>query len=429
MGDPRDYLGDDSPLITAAYLGKLRLVRMLVDGGAQVNERNQRGETPLLAACKAKLRGEQTSSPSLRLLQYLLDNRADPNSQDKAGRTALMYACMGRAGPEVATVLVQAGADPSMEDYTGASSLVYAINARDQATLQVLLDACREGGRDIIIIATELSAGGRPITRRYLNVLPSPDTSPVSCMSPSEIELKTGSPGSEAEAGGTVFDFRATGSGEEDVRRLRSEPCLAIHNLAHLRSSYTEGNRRQEVTDEEDETEARHFLSPEPPTYAGGRRWSLHALGGQAWETCEAAKGRPSLGRPPRRGPPEKLSLPSNAPFLGRRNTLPALQDQHLLQLPSLTVPRHTSDSQLRAPSPGSPGSSESGVMRKFPEPPAHKSPARIGFLPPIPASATQPLAAHGPPEATPRGGQQGRRSRRHSIQLERDDSQDVLTL
>lgn len=394
MGDSGYYLGEDSPLITAAFLGKLRLVRMLVDGGAQVNERNQRGETPLLAACKAMQRGEQASSPSLRLLQYLLDNRADPNSQDKAGRTALMYACMARAGPEVATVLVQAGADPSMEDYTGASSLVYAINARDQATLQVLLNTCREGGRDIIIIATELSAGGCPITRRYLNVLPSPDTSPVPCMSPSEIELKTCSPGSEAEAeaGGTVFDFRAAGSGDDDARRLRSEPCLALHNLAHLRSSYTEGSRRQAVPGEEDETEARRFLSPEPPR---GRRWSLHALGGQAWERYEAAEGRPILARPPHGAPPEKLPFPGDAPFLGRRNTLPVLQDQHLLQLPSLTIPHHTSDSQLRAPSPSSPGPPNPGVMRKLPEPPALKSPARIGFLPPIPASATQPPAPH----------------------------------
>uniref|UniRef100_A0A8C9T1A0 Ankyrin repeat domain-containing protein 34A-like n=1 Tax=Scleropages formosus TaxID=113540 RepID=A0A8C9T1A0_SCLFO len=167
-----------SPLIGAAHLGKFRLVRLLVEGGAQINERNQRGETPLLAACKA-LGGQQGGGPSLRLLQYLLENQADPNSQDKAGRTALMYACMGRAGPEVAAALIAAGADPSLEDYGGASSLVYAINARDQDTLQVLLDACRQKGRDIIIIATELTAGGGSVTRRYLNVPPSPHSSPV----------------------------------------------------------------------------------------------------------------------------------------------------------------------------------------------------------------------------------------------------------
>uniref|UniRef100_A0A8C1S6V8 Uncharacterized protein n=1 Tax=Cyprinus carpio TaxID=7962 RepID=A0A8C1S6V8_CYPCA len=162
------------PLISAAQLGKLRLVRLLVEGGAQVNERNQRGETPLLAACRA-LRGDQSGSSMLRLIQYLLRNQADPNIQDKTGRTALMYACMERAGPDVALALTAAGADPSTEDYTGGSALVYAINAHDQDTLTVLLDACKAQGRDIIIIATDLSCGP--------HVPPSPDSSPVSCMS------------------------------------------------------------------------------------------------------------------------------------------------------------------------------------------------------------------------------------------------------
>uniref|UniRef100_A0A673J6N1 Uncharacterized protein n=1 Tax=Sinocyclocheilus rhinocerous TaxID=307959 RepID=A0A673J6N1_9TELE len=180
-------------------LGKLRLARLLVEGGAQVNERNQRGETPLLAACRA-LRGDQSGSSMLRLIQYLLRNQADPNIQDKTGHTALMYACMERAGPDVALALTAAGADPSTEDYAGASALVYAINARDQDTLTVLRDACKAQGQDIIIIATDLSCDPY--------VPPSPDSSPISCMSPSDIELKTNSPNSEGES---IFNFRGGG--------------------------------------------------------------------------------------------------------------------------------------------------------------------------------------------------------------------------
>uniref|UniRef100_A0A671MP79 Uncharacterized protein n=1 Tax=Sinocyclocheilus anshuiensis TaxID=1608454 RepID=A0A671MP79_9TELE len=125
-------------LISAAQLGKLRLVRLLVEGGAQVNERNQRGETPL--------RGNQSGSSMLRLIQYLLRNQADPSIQDKTvprGSDVHLHGA-GRAG--------RGGSDPCMEDYPGASALVYAINARDQDTLTVLLHACRARGRDIIII-------------------------------------------------------------------------------------------------------------------------------------------------------------------------------------------------------------------------------------------------------------------------------------
>uniref|UniRef100_A0A3B5B5B7 Uncharacterized protein n=1 Tax=Stegastes partitus TaxID=144197 RepID=A0A3B5B5B7_9TELE len=128
--------GENIPLISAASSGKLRLVRLLVEGGAQVNGHNPSGETPLLAACKA-LRGEPAGPDSLRLLTYLLQNKADPNAQDRAGRTALMYACMERAGAQVASALLAAGADPSMEDHSGASALVYAINAQHQPTLKV----------------------------------------------------------------------------------------------------------------------------------------------------------------------------------------------------------------------------------------------------------------------------------------------------
>ncbi|KAK6325332.1 hypothetical protein J4Q44_G00046740 [Coregonus suidteri] len=95
MSVPQGLLPDSSPLIGAAKLGKLRLVRLLLEGGAQVNESNPGGETPLLAVCKA-LRGEPTGPGTLKLLRYLLDNQADPNAQDRSGRTALMYSCMER---------------------------------------------------------------------------------------------------------------------------------------------------------------------------------------------------------------------------------------------------------------------------------------------------------------------------------------------
>ena len=69
-----DHLSDCSPLIGAAASGKLRLVRLLVEGGAQVNGCNPRGETALLAACKA-LRGEPAGPDTVKLLTYLLQNK------------------------------------------------------------------------------------------------------------------------------------------------------------------------------------------------------------------------------------------------------------------------------------------------------------------------------------------------------------------
>ncbi|XP_068457336.1 ankyrin repeat domain-containing protein 34A [Clinocottus analis] len=341
MADP---LWDGSPLISAAASWKLRLVRLLVEGGAQVNRSDPRGETPLLAACRALRGGEPAGPVPLRLLAFLLQNQADPNARDRSGRTALMYACMRRAGAQAASVLLAAGADPSTEDNAGASALVYAINAQQPATLKVLVDACRARGRDIIIIATETGVSGGPVTRHYLNVPPCPDGPPASCMSPSDIVLRTGSPEGE-----NVFDFRAAGQrgssssihptcappslGQRPPpplplppplppppprQRMSSEPWLAIHNLARLNRTYEEGvrerTRREEARsdrggamgDEEEEPEGRKE-----------RRWSR--CGGALPRLSQSVL---SLAETPRAG---VEALPARWCARLRRNTLPSL--------------------------------------------------------------------------------------------------------
>ncbi|XP_073704539.1 ankyrin repeat domain-containing protein 34C [Garra rufa] len=383
MTESADYLLDGSPLISAAQLGKLRLVRLLVEGGAQVNERNQRGETPLLAACRA-LRGDQSGSTMLRLIRFLLSNQADPNIQDKTGRTALMYACMERAGPDVASALIAAGADPSTEDYAGASALVYAINAHDQDTLTVLLDACRARGRDIIIIATDLSCDGSSVTRRYLNVPPSPDTSPVSCMSPSDIELKTNSPNSEND---NIFNFQRGGQASPVLsrsetrfrQRLRSEPWLAIQNLAHLSQTYGKNSEEEGC--------------------------SL---------TCESHKTDLKV-KAESRNPSERLQ--------SRRNTLP-----DLLQPPALKLTLSGSDTHLHQDLCASRFPSIYRSSSLFLAPPdglhdfhtanrkkaREQSRAHSGFLPPLPTASVRNVCTDPSPASETHAS-----SRRHSVQLQ----------
>ncbi|NWW29835.1 AN34B protein, partial [Panurus biarmicus] len=181
-------------LIKAVYQRRLRLTRLLIDGGAYVNESNSRGETPLMIACLTKHVDLQSASKA-KMVKYLLDNKADPNIQDKSGKTALMHACLEKAGPEVVSLLLMSGADPSLPDHSNCSALVYAINAADRDTLEVLLKACKARGKEVIIITTDKSASGRQKTKQYLNV-PPPDleecVSPADCTSPSEIEANEG---------------------------------------------------------------------------------------------------------------------------------------------------------------------------------------------------------------------------------------------
>ncbi|XP_061586270.1 ankyrin repeat domain 34Bb [Cololabis saira] len=165
---------EGNSLLKAVYLSRLRLTRLLLEGGAYINESNEHGETPLMVACKTRHTDAQ-SVPKHKMVRYLLENGADPNIQDKKGRTALMHACLEKTEPEILSLLLSNGADPTLEDHAGFSALVYAINLGNRDVLAVLLEACKAKGKEVIIITTNKMPSGQQMTKQYLNVPPPPD--------------------------------------------------------------------------------------------------------------------------------------------------------------------------------------------------------------------------------------------------------------
>ncbi|XP_077900490.1 ankyrin repeat domain-containing protein 34B [Ictidomys tridecemlineatus] len=222
MDEGTEISSDGNSLIKAVHQSRLRLTRLLLEGGAYINESNDRGETPLMIACKTKHVDHQSVSKA-KMVKYLLENSADPNIQDKSGKTALMHACLEKAGPEVVSLLLKSGADLSLQDHSGYSALVYAINAEDRETLKVLLSACKAKGKEVIIITTAKSPSGRHTTKQYLNMPPADIDgchSPATCTTPSEVDIKTASSQlshfSETEL--TLFGFKdreACGSSDD----------------------------------------------------------------------------------------------------------------------------------------------------------------------------------------------------------------------
>lgn len=276
---------EGNSLIRAVYQSRLRLTRLLLEGGAYINESNNRGETPLMIACKTQHVDSQSVSKA-KMVKYLLENKADPNIQDKSGKTALMHACIEKAGPEVVSLLLKSGADPSLQDHSDCSALVYAINSEDKETLKVLLNACRARGKEVIIITTDKSPSGRQTTKQYLNVSPADleeCCSTASCISPSEIELKSSPPLSGSD--GTkraLFSFkdlehpRSTdhsqpvpprnssssdiGSSLAHLQQLQSEPWVksspSLFHQGKVSSLYEE---LQDITPEELSSKANGF--------------------------------------------------------------------------------------------------------------------------------------------------------------------------
>lgn len=228
-------LGGNS-LLKAVWLGRLRLTRLLLEGGAYINESNEKGETALMVAC-ITTHVDQQSIHKAKMVKYLLDNRADPNIQDKSGKTALMHACIRGAGGDVVSLLLERGADPSLEDHSGASALVHAINAEDKAVLQHLLNACRAKGKEVIIITMDTSASGTKTAKQYLNVAPAlefKERAPLEeGAAPSSAHLKTPiSAPSPAEKESSIVTAHPSHAG--DIEPLSPGQRAGTARRAHL---------------------------------------------------------------------------------------------------------------------------------------------------------------------------------------------------
>lgn len=193
MEDATELRTDGNSLLKAVGLRRLRLTRLLLEGGAYINESNENGETALMVACATKHTDQQSVSRA-KMVKYLLDQQADPNIQDKSGKTALMHACLRGAGQDVVSLLLENGADPSLEDHSGASALVYAINSEDKDILQCLLSSCKAKGKEVIIITTNKSTSGMLNHTQYVNVPPAADRqNPGTDTTPTDADSKAAS--------------------------------------------------------------------------------------------------------------------------------------------------------------------------------------------------------------------------------------------
>ncbi|MBP2281463.1 methionyl-tRNA formyltransferase [Psychrobacter sp. PL19] len=75
-----------SPIIVAAYYGRIDLISYLLDNGALINDRNYRGTTVLMYAKDYSLKYK-----SNEIIKFLIENGADPMLKDWSGKTVYDY--------------------------------------------------------------------------------------------------------------------------------------------------------------------------------------------------------------------------------------------------------------------------------------------------------------------------------------------------
>ena len=120
------------PVIYAAASGRLDIVKQLL-GGGDLNARYANDLTLLMWAS-----GPDEKVPdaqAIEVVSYLLDGGAHIDDRDDRGRTALMIAAEG-GHSEIADLLLKRGADPSLKDKTGkrAADLTVLTALRERLT-------------------------------------------------------------------------------------------------------------------------------------------------------------------------------------------------------------------------------------------------------------------------------------------------------
>ncbi|CAC5378396.1 unnamed protein product [Mytilus coruscus] len=119
-----DTVTSTSAFHTAVAQRKLKLIKILLEGGSNINVQAYDGKTALMIALSFSRADDQLEN-NTEVIKLLLKHQADPNIQDLQGRTALMYALRYKATAKVVQMLLQFGGDPHIQDRYDKSAFCF----------------------------------------------------------------------------------------------------------------------------------------------------------------------------------------------------------------------------------------------------------------------------------------------------------------
>lgn len=123
-------LGDMCPILYAALSGSVEIAQILLDKGADINQRSEFDNTIALHHAAANGHGE--------MVKFLVDHNCTIDHQDKLGRTALMEAAeIGDVG--IVEYLLEKGAEATVTDKSGNTALSYCVDFASQSEQNFLV--------------------------------------------------------------------------------------------------------------------------------------------------------------------------------------------------------------------------------------------------------------------------------------------------
>ena len=110
----------------AAAKGYKDIIKILLENGADMNTKNEYGQTALISTSMCHIVNEfswfiyatenNDSEGHKEVLKFLLKNDADINAKDNFGRTALFHATKC-GNKDIVEILIQSGADINTKDW------------------------------------------------------------------------------------------------------------------------------------------------------------------------------------------------------------------------------------------------------------------------------------------------------------------------
>jgi hypothetical protein len=119
----------DTPLMLATRSGKIDTARLLIEKGANLEAKNNVGETALIAAC---------TEGNSDIAQLLVEKGAATDARDEGGATPLMYAGLG-GNVAIIDLLLAKGANINAADDKGETPLMYAASAGSVDAVKLML--------------------------------------------------------------------------------------------------------------------------------------------------------------------------------------------------------------------------------------------------------------------------------------------------
>lgn len=118
-----------TPLMLAAYNGRITAVRMLIENKADIDAVDHNGASSLFLAVKGRKND---------VCDYLLEKKANVKKKDNSGQNMLIYA-INYDNIEIIGRLLDTGAEVNIQDNDGYTPLIIAVMKKQYATVELLV--------------------------------------------------------------------------------------------------------------------------------------------------------------------------------------------------------------------------------------------------------------------------------------------------